>query len=170
MSSFFHMIAEHNRIETNIVYGKPLKGWRITGYGPFFQIGLDGHSNFLTIMTETPQNSSKWSICSTDHDKCLDLSIRSLQTQILGIESPCQTWFLTQIFWLFCLFWFTLNWAVYQVELLWSRGISIRCAKSESQGLLAVSLVVNFRFFCSSTLKNISKCMKSDSNDRGISG
>ena len=60
------------------------------------------------------------------------------------------------------------------IKLILFRGISIRCAercaKSESQGLLAVSLVVNFRFFCSSTLKNWPQGMRSDSIDRGNSG
>ena len=60
------------------------------------------------------------------------------------------------------------------VKYMFTRGISIccaeRCAKSESQGLLAVSLVVNFRFFCSSTLKNWPQGMKSDSIDRRNSG
>ena len=56
-----------------------------------FKSSLSSHlCNFLTTTTETSQNSSKRSICSTDHYKCLDLSIRSLKTQILGFETPCQ--------------------------------------------------------------------------------
>ena len=49
-------------------------------------------SNYLTTTTETYQNSSKWSNCSTNHKKCIDLSIRPLYLKILGLETPCQTW------------------------------------------------------------------------------
>ena len=35
---------------------------------------------FFTTTTETSQNSSKWSHWSTDYNKCLDLSIRTIKT------------------------------------------------------------------------------------------
>ena len=74
--------------------------------------------NFLTTTTKTFQKTSKRSICSTDHNKCLDLSIRSLKTHI---RTPCQSWLFHKYFGRFVC-----------IDLLWAE-LCIRLSDCEEQ-------------------------------------
>ena len=72
-------------------------------------------SNFLTTTTETSQNFSK---------KCIDLSIRPLYLNILGLETPCQTWLFHKNFdHLICYCFSCLSWVwVSETEKQWYFG------------------------------------------------